>query len=157
MNRTNRQRFADLLLNESRVKYPNLPDHARAITVPSDSSTNGLTKCVIKWIELNGYQAERINSTGRYIDDRKIVTNVVGQQALIGSGKWIKSSGTVGTADISSVINGRSVKIEIKFGKDRQSQAQKDYQAAIERAGGIYIIVREFDGFVEWWDAYIKT
>jgi hypothetical protein len=156
MTRTNRQRFADLLLDESRQKYPNLPDHARAITVPSDASTNGLTKCVIKWIELNGYQAERINSTGRYIDTRKVVTNVVGQQALIGSGKWIKSSGKVGTADISSVIKGRSVKIEIKFGKDRQSQAQKDYQAAIERAGGVYLIVRDFDGFLEWWDSNIQ-
>lgn len=152
MTRTNRQRFADLLLEESRQKYPNLPDYARAITVPSDSTTNGLTKCVIKWIELNGYQAERINSTGRYIDTRKVVTNVVGQQALIGSGKWIKSSGTVGTADISSVIKGRSVKIEIKFGKDRQSPEQKDYQAAIERAGGVYLIVRDFDRFVEWLD-----
>jgi hypothetical protein len=155
MTRTNRQRFADLLLEESRQKYPNLPDHARAITVPSDNSTNGLTKSVIKWIELNGYQAERINSTGRYIDNRKVVTNVVGQQALIGSGKWIKSSGTVGTADISSVIKGRSVKIEIKFGKDSQSSKQKDYQAAIERAGGIYIIVRDFDGFLEWWDKHL--
>lgn len=121
----------------------------------SDSTTNGLTQCVIKWIQLNGYQAERISNTGRMIDTSRKVTNVVGQVGIIGGKKWIKGTGTNGTADISATIQGRSVKIEIKFGADRLSQDQIEYGNNVTRAGGIYLVVRDFDQFVVWWDLII--
>ena len=56
-----------------------------------------------------------------------------------------------GSADISATIAGRSVKMEIKIGADRQSEAQRRYQVAIERAGGLYVIVKDFTSFVEWY------
>jgi hypothetical protein len=59
---------------------------------------------------------------------------------------------TVGTADISATIRGRSVKIEVKIGRDRQSDAQKRYQASIEAAGGIYYIARNIDDFMQWYN-----
>lgn len=121
----------------------------------SDSTTNGLTQCVIKWIQLNGYQAERISNTGRIIDTSRKVTNVVGQVGIIGGKKWIKGTGTNGTADISATIQGRSVKIEIKFGADRLSQDQIEYGNNVTRAGGVYLVVRDFDQFVGWWDLII--
>lgn len=121
----------------------------------SDSKTNGLTQCVIKWIQLNGYQAERISNTGRIIDTSRKVTNVVGQVGIIGGKKWIKGTGTNGTADISATIQGRSVKIEIKFGADRLSQDQIEYGNNVTRAGGVYLVVRDFDQFVVWWDLII--
>ena len=155
MNRDNKQRFIELLNIESKAKYPNMPDHARVIKVPTESSANALTKAVIKWIQLHGGQAERINTMGRMIDTRKVVTNVVGQQSLIGSMKYIPTTGTKGSADISAVINGKAVKIEIKYGKDRQSEAQKIYEYEITKAGGIYLIVRTFDDFVKWWDVNV--
>lgn len=43
------------------------------------------------------------------------------------------------------------MKIEIKHGKDRQSEAQKRYQADIEMAGGIYYIAKTFDEFYQWY------
>jgi hypothetical protein len=58
-----------------------------------------------------------------------------------------------GTADISATIHGKSVKIEIKVGKDRQSEAQKRYQEQVERAGGVYIVIRDFDQFEAWYNA----
>jgi hypothetical protein len=61
--------------------------------------------------------------------------------------KWIPGSGTKGTADISATIWGKSVKIEAKM-KDRQSEDQKKYQAQIERAGGLYWLVRSFKEFL---------
>ena len=67
-------------------------------------------------------------------------------------GKWTKGQGTKGTADISSTINGKSVKIEVKYGRDVQSEVQKQYQNKIETAGGIYYIARDFDKFVEWYN-----
>ena len=156
MQRTTLQRLKSLLTEQHKRRYPNLPDHTRSIKVPTDTNANGLTRCVITWIELHGYQAERISNTGRMIDKSKVVTDVAGRSAIIGSKEWIKGTGTNGTADISATIKGRSVKIEIKYGKDRQSEAQKQYQAAIERSGGVYLIVRDFDEFINWFDKFIQ-
>jgi hypothetical protein len=58
---------------------------------------------------------------------------------------------TPGSADIAATINGRSVKIEVKHGKDRQSEAQRRYQEAIERAGGLYVIATSFEQFYNWY------
>jgi len=45
------------------------------------------------------------------------------------------------------------VKIEIKFGADRQSEAQRQYARDIEAAGGIYFVCKDFTSFVEWYSA----
>jgi hypothetical protein len=130
----------------SKTKMP--PDYV-VRTKFSDKTANGLTKAIITFLKLHGCQAERISNTGRYIDDTRIVTDVIGFQRKIGSGKYIKGTGTNGTADISATIRGKSVKIEVKIGKDRQSEAQKKYQDDIERAGGLYWIAKDFTGFIE--------
>jgi hypothetical protein len=119
-----------------------------------DTTANGLTKCVIDYINLIGGQAERISNTGRYIDDSKIVTDVLGNRKKIGTGKYIKGTGTNGTADISATFKGKSIKIEIKM-KDKQSEAQKEYQQAIERAGGIYFICHTFDEFLDKFNTFV--
>ncbi len=41
------------------------------------------------------------------------------------------------------------VAIEVKIGKDRQSDSQKEYQRKVEKAGGIYIIIGTFDEFIK--------
>jgi hypothetical protein len=151
------ENLKSLALEYDRAKYPSFPEHARTVPKYTDKTANGLTKCIVDWIKFNGYQAERISSTGRVIDNRETYTNVIGQRVTIGSTKWIPGSSTKGTADISATINGRSIKIEVKIGKDRQSEAQKEYQAAIERAGGVYIIVKNFDEFVSWYDNFISS
>lgn len=146
----------DLYLLEHRVKYPSMPEYARFAPQYTDRTANGLTKCVIDFIRLTGGQAERINCTGRYIDKSQTYTDVVGHTRTIGTGQWLPSTGQKGTADISAVILGRAVKIEIKVGKDRQSEAQLEYQAAIENAGGIYLIVRSFEEFSLWYQALLR-
>jgi F0F1-type ATP synthase alpha subunit len=120
-----------------------------------DTTANGLTKCVIDYINFSGGQAERISNTGRYIDESRIVTDVLGNRKKIGSGKYIKGTGTNGTADISATFKGKSIKIEIKM-KDKQSEAQKEYQQAIERAGGIYFICHNFDEFLEKFNTFVN-
>lgn len=129
----------------SRTKLP--PDYV-VRTKYNDSTANGLTKCVIDYINLSGGQAERISNTGRYIDESRIVTDVLGNRKKIGTGKYIKGTGTNGTADISATYKGKSIKIEIKM-KDKQSEAQKEYQQSIERAGGVYFICHNFDEFLD--------
>jgi len=120
----------------------------------SDKTANGLTKAIIKFIQLSGGQAERISTTGRVIDKRKTYTDVVGVRRTIGSTKWVPGTTTKGSADISATINGQSVKIEVKIGRDRQSDAQKKYQSDVERAGGIYYMAKDFQSFYDW---YINT
>lgn len=134
-------------------KYPSFPFPIKAKY--TDQTSNGLSKCVIDYIELRGFSAERINSTGRQLDGRKSSTDILGNVRTIGSVKWIKGSGKVGTSDISATIQGRSVKIEIKCeasGDRLQSQGQREYQKQIEAAGGVYLIVRTFQDFYDWFN-----
>lgn len=131
------------------------PDYV-AKTVYTDKTANGLTKCIVHWLNLNGWQAERISTTGRYIDNSKVVTDVLGNKKKIGTGKYIKGSGTNGSADISATIKGRSIKIEVKIGKDKQSDAQKKYQEMIEKAGGVYFIATDFDDFMMFYKGIIE-
>jgi hypothetical protein len=131
------------------------PDYV-AKKIYLDKTANALTYAIISWINLNGYQAERISTTGRYVDNSKIVTDVLGNRKKIGSGKYIKGTGTNGSADISATIKGKSIKIEVKIGKDKQSEAQIKYQQMIEKAGGIYFIAKNFDEFYGFYITLVK-
>ena len=53
--------------------------------------------------------------------------------------------GQVGSPDILACIKGRFVGVECKVGKDRQSKVQSDFQAALSRHDGIYILARSVD------------
>ena len=132
------------------AKYPNFPYPIKAMY--RDDTANGLTKCIIDFLRLNGCQAERINTMGRPIDERRSVKDVTGHQRQIGSIRWVHATTTNGSADISAIINGRSVKIEVKIGRDKQSDAQRQYQHDIEKAGGVYLLIHNFTEFYQWWN-----
>lgn len=112
-------------------------------TTRSVESANSITMKIINFLKREGWQAERISVVGRPLTAKQ-----GGRELVIG---WAQSHMTVGTADISATIRGRSVKIEVKAGADRQSDAQRNYQRDIERAGGIYYIARDFDTFLLWY------
>lgn len=157
MNKQNLQLLKALELDDLRLKYPSMDERYIPFTKWADNSANALTKCVIAYITFRGGQAERISSQGQYREGAKIQvgTGEIAYHKQL-PGKWTPGQSTKGTADISSTIRGRSVKIEIKYGKDVQSQVQKEYQASIERAGGVYIIVRSFDEFVVWYEQFTE-
>jgi hypothetical protein len=137
--------------------YPNVPKYALSAPKYEDKTANGLTKCIIEFLQLSNHQAERINTMGRPIDNRKQVTDVIGRTKTIGSMTWGKSTATKGSADISATIQGRSVKIEVKIGADRQSQDQKIYQENIEKSGGQYWIAKNFDDFIKKYDDFLDS
>ena len=141
----------ELYLKDNKKTYPSLPDYARSIPLFTDKTANGLTKCIITFIALKKGQAERINCTGRIIDKRINSIDNFGRKCTIGSQTYIKTSGQRGTADISATIKGRSVKIEVKIGKDRQSEVQKQYQKSIEASGGLYFIAKNLNSFIDWY------
>ena len=134
---------------ENAKKHPQFARYAPKAKYRDDNA-NGLTRCIIDYLHFKGWQAERINTTGIPIDTRQQVTDITGRTRTIGSLTWRPSGSTVGSADISAVINGKAAKIEVKIGKDRQSPAQKEYQRQVEQAGGIYYIAKDFTSFV-WW------
>ncbi len=144
------QRLRTLALNNISQE---LPYRESFIHKYKPTDANGLTRCVIDWIKFSGGQAERISVTGRMVDGTKKYTDVMGYSRIVGSVSYQKSSMTKGSADISATIRGRSVKIEIKIGRDRQSDAQKEYESAVRKAGGVYLIVHTLDEFVQWWDS----
>lgn len=49
-------------------------------------------------------------------------------------------------------IYGIAVAIEVKWGKDKMSSDQLKIKAEIERTGGVYIIARTWEQFVEDWN-----
>ena len=118
-----------------KTKHPSVPEHCLPNVKYSDKTANGLTKCIIDFIQYNRGQAERISVVSRKV-----------------AGKFVKSTMTKGTADISATIKGLSVKIEVKIGKDRQSEEQKQYEQDIVNAGGYYFIAKDFNSFYEWYN-----
>lgn len=127
---------------EAKLKlYPNTPSKWIPPTKYNQSTANGLTKCIVDFILFNGLYAERISVVSRQVN-----------------GKFIVSSMQRGTADISAIIwGGKSLKIEVKIGKDRQSEDQKKYQNQIEASGALYYIAKDFDSFFEYFQAIKKA
>jgi hypothetical protein len=148
-------KLRDLYIEENKRKYPSIPDHCRAVPKFSDKTANGLEKAIVLFLKLSGHQSERIKNTGRMLDNTKSYTDTMGVSRMIGSKQYIKGTGTNGSADISSTIQGRSVKIEVKIGKDFQSEAQKAYEQSVISAGGQYWIAKDFDTFYFLYESFI--
>ena len=126
-------------------KHPNFPKDYLFPYKYTDKTANGLTKCIIDWIRFNGGQAERVSTVGRYVQGASYV-DVVGRTRLT-KGKYIPSVGAIGASDISAIIKGKSLKIEVKM-KDKESPAQLEYKKDVEAAGGIYFIAHNFNEFL---------
>ena len=156
MNKNTKQRITDAKINYYRTKYASYPMHLIPKATYIDSTANGLTKCIKDFLNFSGHQAERISSMGRVINSKKKVTDVMGRTIEVGSSKYIRPTTTAGTADISAIIQGKAVKIEVKIGKDRQSDAQKQYEKDVTDAGGYYVIAKDFDGFIQWYDKFVS-
>lgn len=126
------------LANDSaRMKYPTIPVECLAKRTFRDDSANGLTKCIIAYLTLNKAFCSRINNTGVY--DTKL------QQ-------YRPSTSRKGLADIFATANGRSLMIEVKYGKDRQSEDQKKIETDQTESGGLYYVARDFASFKNWFD-----
>ena len=98
-----------------------------------DDKANELTKLIVAWLKVNGHFAGRVNTQGNY--NAKL-------------GRFIKSGSKKGMADVTAVINGRHVSIEIKIGKDKPREEQLQVQKEITDAGGVYIFVNSFSDFL---------
>ncbi|MEI7587156.1 hypothetical protein [Runella sp.] len=122
-------------------------DMAKGMFVTTESKprakrtkTNSLTAQIAHYVESCGGYAMRINVSGFYREN-------VG---------YIKSGSTVGVPDIIAVFDGLYIGIEVKTGRDQQSAAQKTVQERTRKAGGVYLIARDFETFKAEFDAIVK-
>jgi hypothetical protein len=121
--------------DEARQLHPTNP-HLAPRTFRDDSA-NGLTACIVKYITLLGGFASRINNGGNYNTKLR---------------RFIPGTSRRGLADIMATYRGKSLHIEVKAGKDRQSEAQRKIEAEVIRSGGFYYLARDFESFRNWFD-----
>lgn len=102
------------------------------------TETNAITKYIINFLSFKGHFATRIQSQGQYIEKR---------------GVWAKSKVRRGIGDIIALIDGKFVMIEIKFGKDKQSEYQKQVEKDVIRSGGYYVIIKTIEEFNKYYES----
>lgn len=117
---------------------------------PKVTTANGLTKFICNFLKWSKSHANRVSSAGRWIEQK----NELGQK-IIGSGMFIPSTTRKGSSDITAIINGRAVNIEIKVGKDTPSKEQLREQRLVREAGGIYEFIHNTKEFFELYDKVI--
>ena len=119
---------------EYKYRNSSIPVQYRFRKAFRDDTANGLAGCIEAWAKVHGAFYQRQNSQGQYDSRLKM---------------WRKSGTTRGIADVQVTYNGRTYNFEIKVGRDRQSEVQKDVERRIKIAGGHYAIIRCFDDFLK--------
>jgi hypothetical protein len=101
-----------------------------------ENNANSLTAAIVAYLTFAGGYATRQQSMGvqRRINGRQV---------------WTPGTTKRGAADINATFRGRSVQVEVKFGRDVISADQRATAEQIARAGGLYIVARTFDGFIQ--------
>lgn len=104
---------------------------------PKIGSANELQSFIMDHATWMGCHCNRINTTGRKIGD-----------------KWIKGTTKKGTADLSLIVSGRSIYLEIKYGKDTPSDHQLFQQSKVRAAGGVYEFIHNVEEYFAVFDKY---
>lgn len=143
------EKLASLDRADKEEKYANVPYEYIPKSKFDDRTSNGLAKMIIRWFQLNNYKAWRQSSEGRFRPGQEVV-DVLGHVRQM-KGTWIPGQNN-GQSDVAAVCDGQFVAIEVKVGRDQQSEAQKQYQKEITESGGTYVIARSFGQFMEWYE-----
>jgi hypothetical protein len=113
----------------------------------NDTTSNGLTNCIIDWIKYSGWDANRINTQGQVRKERIQLASGYHRDNIT----YTPATTRKGTADIHAIVKGRHISIEVKIGRDKQSDHQEAEQQRVTNAGGIYYIAKDMQSFVDWW------
>lgn len=150
MDRVSLTRYHDAKHDYDRRAHPVFyRDHGWIKPKPLNTGTsNGLTAFCINYLLWTGNYGNRINTMGRMIKSKN------------GKAVMIQSSTRKGTSDINAIIKdsngiGRSCHIEIKI-NDRQSDHQKREELLVNNAGGLYIVVKTPEEFLDFFDRVSK-
>lgn len=104
-------------------------------------TANNLTAGVINFLKIQGHSASRINTAGVYDP---------------ATGRFRRTGGRKGFADICACIKGRAVAIEIKIGADKLSEHQVEFKNEWESAGGVFYECKNYTDFLTWYNDLFK-
>lgn len=65
--------------------------------------------------------------------------------------------GTPGASDIVCVVKGFYIAIEVKDHKGKQDPDQVEFQKALERSGGYYILARSLEDVINFFKVFYQT
>lgn len=108
----------------------------------TDKTANGLTSMIVDYITYSGGFATRQQSQGQWNKRLK---------------RFTKSSTKKGVSDITGVLCGVAINIEVKIGKDTQRKEQQQVQQQIQAAGGSYYIAKDFTSTYDYLNSIIET
>lgn len=133
------------------IQYPTATKDFGTIATqyPDIRTANGLTRMIIDFLTWEGWNANRTNSQGQYVEQR--------YKGRVISKGWRPSGQRRGKADVHATIKGRSVQLEIKIGKDKPSSYQLEEQERERAAGGVYEFISEPDEFFEWYQNFLLS
>lgn len=105
---------------------------------------------ILKMLRAKGADPVKVQDSGKYIDNSKTVSDILGILRIIGSGEYVKDA-TVrpGRADVRCFYNGKMYNLEVKVGADRMSEAQINEQQRATLNGEEYVIIKTIDDFLD--------
>ena len=125
----------DNLSYQSKIEqFPNLPIKAVVKEKFTDKDTNSLTRCITAFMKLKDHYIVRINTQGQMRGNTRTY-----------------STTQKGTSDLHGIVNGIFLSIELKMKGDTQSKYQEETQKQVEKAGGIYLLIRDFEQFYKFY------
>lgn len=146
--------------------YPSATSNFGYLTTkyPDTRTKGGLATFVCNFLKWNGHHGEKTNNMGRPIQKFAPKMNIwTGTVQNVPNGiEWQKGSGITGTSDVKGHVNIPASKfpvpiyVEIKIGKDRQSQEQKGYQKQVTDTGAFYMLCSFPEDFILFYD-YLLT
>src|SRR5687767_1499719 len=136
--------LTEFKLKTDRENNPNVPVYAVPRTLFSDKKANDLAKAIKAFCEIKGIMCQRTGNEGRFRPGKNYV-DVIGRTRIM-KGTWLPGQNN-GQGDLMLTIKGRVYWVEIKIGRDTQSEAQKDFENQVKRSGGVYVIVKTWEDF----------
>jgi hypothetical protein len=120
----------------------------KKLTKLNETTANGITNCIDTYCKLIGAHFNRIQSQGQYRPGHKIISGTgILRKETVTPGTWTRGTTRKGTFDAEIIHKGKVIKVEIKAGKDRLSEYQKQYMADLQAQGIICLIARDFENF----------
>lgn len=163
-SKQSQERYKEAHYNNQLKKYPNtVKDGLYSFWWPNGKPSAKLTNMVCNYLEWMGHEANRIDTKGTAVIDKKAspkFSPISGQVEHQTKVKFIPTQTKKGTGDISVKIVhpkhpfGVPLEIEIKI-NDKQSERQLKRESELKNKNLWYEIVHNMDEFFEMYDKKI--
>lgn len=162
MKKTTKDRLYNILLEQDRLKRPNVPDHCRMIMIHPDVNEKGIKANIKQFCSAMKLKLSITESKAVRTAKIENLQHASGRTIQKVSTFYRKSEFERGHHDIEISKNNRLFCIEIKAQnkktkyKDKQSDEQKTFEKKLnEDFGNDYYIIRGMDDFFDLFDNVI--